>query len=112
MPTPAPLTRRLLAALESHAREDVGPLALADWAALSNLFDRELALLTRLATAAEQEGASRQEELRERATVLRSRYRQRQQRLARGAQQLREERASLATARQRSREIATAYGAV
>ena len=111
MPTPAPLTRRLLAALESHAREDVGPLALADWAALSSLFDRELALLTRLATAAEQEGAVNQPQLRERAHLLRARYHQRQQRLARGAEQLREERSNLATARQRSRTIASAYGA-
>ena len=40
---------RLLAALETHARDDCGPLALADWPALSSLFDRELALITRLA---------------------------------------------------------------
>jgi hypothetical protein len=111
MSAPAPLTRRLLAALESHAREDVGPLALADWAALSSLFDRELALLTRLATAAKEEDAAKHADLRERADALRTRYHHRQHRLARGAQKLQEERSSLNTARQRSREIANAYGA-
>jgi hypothetical protein len=107
--TPAPLTRRLLAALETHVHEDTGPVALGDWPALSHLFDRELALITRLATAAEQEGAAHDPEIRERAAALQQRYQHRTRTLNTAADALREEQRSLHEVRRRTRAISRAY---
>jgi hypothetical protein len=107
--SPASLTRRLLAALETHARDDVGPAALADWEALSRLFDRELALLSRLATAAEHEGAQDDPELKRRAGTLRSRYQRRAQSLAHASAALVEERDAIELSRRRSRAVSSAY---
>ena len=109
MATPAPLTRRLLAALETHSREDAGPLALADWAALSSLFDHELALLTRLAESVEHEDAARDLELRARAEGLRTRYARRAEALADGMRRLQHDRAALETSGRRSRAVGRAY---
>lgn len=109
--SPAPLTRRLLAALESHAREDAGPLALADWPALSSLFDRELALLTRLAAAAQAEGAAEDAEVQSRAAALQRRYRDRAGTMARHARELQAERDAIRSSRRNARAVGAAYAA-
>lgn len=107
--SPAPLTRRLLAALETHARDDAGPVALADWETLSRLFDRELALLSRLATVVESEGAANDPELKRRAGALRSRYDRRAQTLTRAAAALAEERDAIQASRRRNRAVRSTY---
>jgi hypothetical protein len=108
-PPPAPLTRRLLAALETHAREDAGPVALGDWPALSQLFDRELSLLSRLAAAAEIEGAAKDPELKRRAGILRARYDGRAKTLQQATAALAEERDQIDATRRRGRDIGRAY---
>ena len=109
MPPPAPVTRRLLAALETHAREDAGPMALADWSTLASLFDRELQLITRLAAAAQEEGAANDPELRSRAAALRSRYDARGRRISQQQQELRAEQQALNGTRRRARAVTAAY---
>ncbi len=49
MPSTTHTTRRLLACLEAHGFDEEGLIGREDWPALSALFDRELALLNRLA---------------------------------------------------------------
>lgn len=107
--TPAPLTRRLLAALESHAHEDSGPLALAEWRSLSNLFDRELSLLTRLAGAAAAEGAADDPELSSRAALLHERYQKRARLIDESRRALVQEREQLRSSRRKTRAISAAY---
>lgn len=107
--TPAPLTRRLLAALESHSREDSGPLALSEWQSLSSLFDRELMLLTRLAGAAKAEGAADDPELRSRAESLRERYQKRARVIDESHRALTQEREQLRSSRRKTRAVSAAY---
>lgn len=108
---PAPLTRRLLAALETHAHEDTGPVGLADWAALSSLFDRELQLVTRLAGAVDAEDAAQDPGLQDRAAALQRRYQGRARVLSDAAQQLAAEQQTLTQTRRRTRAIGQAYAA-
>ncbi|HEX2100304.1 MAG TPA: hypothetical protein VHF69_06565 [Candidatus Synoicihabitans sp.] len=108
---PGPLTRRLLAALETHVHDDAGPIATADWAALSNLFDRELALLTRLTAAAQAEGSAENGDVRSRAGELLRRYQHRGETLTRATRELRDELGTVDQARRRTRAVSAAYAA-
>ena len=106
---PGPLTRRLLAALETHVHDDAGPIATADWAALANLFDRELALLTRLTAATQHEGSDTDADVRNRAGELLRRYQKRGKTLERASRELRAELGTVEQTRRRTRAVSTAY---
>ncbi len=68
---PSPTTLRILACVESFARQEDGAVGHDDWPGLVQILERELALLTRFACEA---AAAPDDELAHRAGVLRERY--------------------------------------
>ncbi|MFA6286599.1 MAG: hypothetical protein WC661_04375 [Opitutaceae bacterium] len=68
--TPSPTTLRLMACVESFARDEDGAIGHDDWPALAGILERELALLQRIAS----ETPPAEPGLVERATKMRQRY--------------------------------------
>ena len=110
MPTtrPSDTTLRLLACAESFARQEDGAVGHDDWQGLVGILERELALLTRLATEAT---APPTDDIAQRTGALRQRYATLSDRIAASQQRDQAELAQIGETTRRIRAVKHAYRA-
>lgn len=119
MITPSPLSSgpvavlRLMSCMEGFAHEEDGAAGRDDWPALARVLERELAVLTRLASERGAGGAeadaAREAELMARAEALHRRHAALGDRLARARADATAELAEIGATRRRMRSVGGAY---